>query len=85
MSRWNKLIASMRASQNNVGYKDLCALVEHMGFVGRRQEGSHVIYRHGTRKDLPLVNLQEAGGKAKPYQVRQVLKLIDEHGLEEET
>jgi hypothetical protein len=28
-----------------------------------------------------LVNLQEAVGKAKPYQVRQFLKLIEEYNL----
>jgi hypothetical protein len=47
-----------------------------------RKRGSHRIYRHPLRPDLPLVNLQESGaGKAKPYQVRQVLGIIETHGL----
>jgi hypothetical protein len=29
-----------------------------------------------------MINLQSDGATAKPYQVRQVLRLIDEHNLE---
>lgn len=47
--------------------------------------GSHRIYRHATMPDLPLINLQEGGaGKAKPYQVHQVLAIVDTYGLEVE-
>ncbi len=28
-----------------------------------------------------LVNLQEVGGKAKPYQIRQFLRLVERHNL----
>lgn len=28
-----------------------------------------------------LLNLQEVGGKAKPYQIRQFLKLVDQYAL----
>ena len=32
--------------------------------------------------DLPeLVNLQELGGKAKPYQIQQFLKLVEKYNL----
>jgi hypothetical protein len=38
---------------------------------------------HATRKELPLINLQaDKGGKAKPYQVRQVLTIIEDFSLE---
>jgi hypothetical protein len=41
--------------------------------------GSHHIF---TRPDVPdLVNLQNAGGQAKPYQIRQFLKLVEEYNL----
>jgi hypothetical protein len=32
-------------------------------------------------KRTELVNLQEVGGKCKPYQVKQVLTLIDRYNL----
>jgi predicted RNA binding protein YcfA (HicA-like mRNA interferase family) len=44
-----------------------------------RVKGSHHIFVHASV--LELVNLQEVGGKAKPYQVRQFLKLIEEYNL----
>jgi hypothetical protein len=32
--------------------------------------------------DVPQpLNLQEVGGKAKPYQVRQFVRLVEEHDL----
>jgi predicted RNA binding protein YcfA (HicA-like mRNA interferase family) len=83
MGRWRDLVEAGRRSPANVRFHELCLLLEHLGFVERRRAGSHRIYRHGSRQDVPLVNLQAGGtGKAKPYQVRQVLSIIDAYGLE---
>jgi hypothetical protein len=41
--------------------------------------GSHHIFTHPSIPEL--VNLQEVNGKCKPYQVRQVLKLVDRYNL----
>jgi hypothetical protein len=82
VSRWQELIDSARASPANVRFRDLCGLVIGLGYALDRKRGSHLIYRHSWRRDLPLVNLQEGqSGKAKPYQVRQVLGLIDAFNL----
>jgi hypothetical protein len=41
--------------------------------------GSHHIYtRAGVRE---LVNLQNEGGDAKPYQIRQFLRLLERYNL----
>jgi hypothetical protein len=40
------------------------------------------VFSHAAPPDLPLVNLQADGANAKPYQVRQVLRLIEEYKLE---
>ena len=54
-------------------------LVKGFGFEISRTEGSHHILTHS---DIPeLVNLQEVKGEAKPYQIRQFLKLIEKHNL----
>jgi hypothetical protein len=42
-------------------------------------KGSHHIFVHASVPEL--VNLQEVDGKAKPYQVRQFLKLTEEYNL----
>jgi len=84
VSRWSKVLAQLRSSPNNVRFDDLFGLLVRVGFKLRGTSGSHQIYRHATRPALPLMNLQRpAGGKAKPYQVRQVLEVIEANGLEE--
>ncbi len=49
------------------------------GFELSRTDGSHHIF---TRAGIPeLVNLQNVHGEAKPYQVRQFLRLVERHNL----
>jgi hypothetical protein len=83
VDRWHRLLETARRSPANIRFSDLRGLVERAGFVLRSTRGSHRIYRHATRREIPLINLQEErGGKAKPYQVRQVVRIIDEWELE---
>jgi hypothetical protein len=42
-------------------------------------KGSHVIYRRDDIKEM--LNFQNDDGWAKPYQVRQLLKIIDKYNL----
>jgi predicted RNA binding protein YcfA (HicA-like mRNA interferase family) len=58
---------------------DLQRLVEAFGFAQLRAKGSHHIF--GRTGIAELVNLQEVGGQAKPYQVRQFLRLVDRYDL----
>lgn len=55
-------------------------LVEALGFELKRISGSHHIFVHADV--LELVNLQEVDGQAKPYQIRQFLKLVERYSLE---
>ena len=49
------------------------------GFELRRTSGSHHIFVH---HDVPeLLNLQDVRGQAKPYQVRQFLRLVERYAL----
>lgn len=77
-----ELLEWVRQNPKSVEFRDLLRLVKAIGYVLDRQKGSHQIYRHPTAAGLPIINLQEDGKDAKPYQVRQVLQVIDEHGLE---
>lgn len=67
----------MRNAPQNVAYADLRKVCVEM-FGEPRQDGtSHAVFKTPWQGD-PRVNIQRAkGGKAKPYQVRQVLKAID--------
>jgi hypothetical protein len=41
-----------------------------------------VIAMESTRPDIPeIVNLQDVKGQAKPYQIKQFLKLVEKHNL----
>ena len=68
----------MNAPQN-VRFAELCTLAEAFGYQLDRVKGSHHICVHvlATR---PL-NFQNDGGKAKPYQVKQFLRDIEEFQL----
>jgi len=54
-------------------------LVEGFGFKLSRTDGSHHIF---VRPDIPeLISLQNVKGQAKPYQMRQFLKLVEKYDL----
>ena len=76
MSSLEKLLQQMRAQPSAVRFADLRKVCQaHFGKP--RQEGSsHAIYKTPWPGD-PRVNIQNAKGKAKPYQVRQVLLAIE--------
>lgn len=66
-------------SDANIRFNDLCALLRRLGF-DERIRGSH----HTFRKDgVDRIGLQRLGSDAKPYQVRQVRRVIREYRLEE--
>ncbi len=76
MAKCDKLLDKARNSQASVTFKELCRLAECFGFALARTRGSHRIYRAPGVQET--VNLQPmSNGKAKAYQVRQVLKHID--------
>ena len=73
------LLKLLAGDMQNVKFKDFQKLVEEFGFVLSRISGSHHIYTHGEIQDI--INLQNVKGYAKPYQIRQALKLAEIHNL----
>jgi len=57
----------------------LVTLVEAFGFHLARVSSSPHIFTHP--KVPELINLQNKKGKAKPYQVRQFLTLVEQYNL----
>jgi predicted RNA binding protein YcfA (HicA-like mRNA interferase family) len=72
-----------RGALANVRFADFQRFVEAHGFRLRRVTGSHHVFAHPQVAEL--VNLQNVGGEAKPFQVRQVLRLIERYNLRLET
>lgn len=79
MKPWKLLKRLARGDLQNVSFADLQRLVEAFGFTLLRVSGSHHIFSH---PDVPdLVNLQEVKGQAKPYQIRQFLRIVERYNL----
>lgn len=71
-----KILDRMRSSPQNIRYGDLFKVCEHY-FGSPRQVGtSHAVFKTPWRGD-PRVNIQNQSGKAKAYQVRQVLAAVE--------
>jgi hypothetical protein len=80
MSRIARTLEQLRSNPNDVRFSDLAGLCEHY-FGKPRQSGRHLIFKTPWPGD-PRVNIQDKNGKAKPYQIKQVLAAIErlEHG-----
>ena len=75
----HKLLQKALSSPANIQFEEACALARAFGFHLSRVKGSHHIFAHpGVRE---FVNLQEVRGKAKPYQVKQLLALVEGYNL----
>jgi hypothetical protein len=76
MARVDDIVLQMRRSPKWVRFTDACRVCDH--YFGRpRQKGSsHRVYKTPWQGD-PRVNIQNAKGKAKAYQVKQILKAIE--------
>ena len=64
----------------NVSFKDAINLARGLGFEIVRISGSHHILKH---PDVPeVLNLQNERGRAKPYQLRQIIQMIERYHLQ---
>ncbi len=78
--RPRKLLQRLRDGHlQDVRFKDVLRLAEAMGFELTRVSGSHYLLTHPQHE--AQLNLQDARGEAKPYQMRQLLALADEYDL----
>lgn len=68
--------AAMRRNPANIRFADAVKVCEHHFGQPRQKGGSHLIFRMPWPGD-PRVNLQSDKGKAKTYQVKQILAAID--------
>jgi predicted RNA binding protein YcfA (HicA-like mRNA interferase family) len=74
-----KLLKKLLLSSRNIRFSEAQACAEAFGFYLSRVNGSHHIYVHVDIREL--VNLQNVHGKAKPYQIKQLLQLIEKYHL----
>jgi len=82
MVKIDDILLQMKRNPKGVRYNELCKLCDYYFGKPRQASGSHRIYKTLWQGD-PRINIQNYKGKAKAYQVKQVLlaiqKLEDDH------
>ena len=76
MSKIKDITIQMNQSPKNMRFKDLCIVCDYYFGEARQMGSSHRIYKTPWQGD-PRVNIQNDKGKAKAYQVKQVLMAIE--------
>lgn len=69
------IVAKMKQSPKGVRFNELCKVCDFYFGEPRQSGSSHCVYKTPWHGD-PRVNIQNAKGKEKLYQVRQVLAAI---------
>ncbi len=82
MNRHERLLQTILRGQSdaNIRFAELRSLMKYLGF-SERIRGSHHVYKKTGVFDK--INLQSDDGHAKPYQVRQIRRLILKYNLKE--
>jgi len=75
-----KLVQKLLSGSKNIRFSEASSCAEAFGFRLSRITGDHHIYMHPGVPEL--VNLRNVGGKAKPYQVKQLLQIIERYNLQ---
>ena len=70
------ILSQMKRNPKGIRFNDLSKVCEHFFGEPRQSGSSHKVFRTPWQGD-PRVNIQNSKGKAKPYQIRQVLQAID--------
>lgn len=79
MNDIDKIIDAMKRKPRDIRFKDLAKVCNAYFGAPRNKGTSHHIYKTPWQGD-PRVNIQKGkNGKAKPYQVKQVLKAIEKY------
>ncbi len=84
MSQIEKIHKQLKQDPSNIRFADLCKVCSYYFGEARQSGSSHRIYKTPWQGD-PRVNIQNNQGKAKVYQVKQVVKAIERLEFENAT
>ncbi len=74
-----KFLTKILLNQKNIKFADFVRLINSFGFKLDRVNGSHHIFIHNDIDEI--INIQNVKGEAKPYQIKQFLKIIELNNL----
>ncbi len=85
MAKIKEILAQMKRNPKDVRFSDLCKVCDFYFGEARQRGTSHRTYKIPWKGD-PRINIQNHKGKAKAYQVKQILLAIErlevDHGFE---
>ena len=76
MASIDNILAKMKQNPKGIRFAELCKVCDHYFGKPRKSGTSHRVYKTPWAGD-PRVNIQNSRGKAKAYQVRQVLLAME--------
>ena len=76
MAKVETILTKMQRNPKGISFQDLCRVCDFCFGEARQSRSSHRVYKTPWQGD-PRVNIQNNKGKAKAYQVRQVLKALE--------
>jgi hypothetical protein len=76
MTKIDDILMQMKRNPKDVKFTDLCKICENFFGEPRQSASSHRIYKTPWQGD-PRINIQNNRGKAKTYQVKQVLLAME--------
>jgi hypothetical protein len=72
MAKIDEIITKMKKNPKGIHFSDLSKVCDQFFGKPRNSSGSHRVYKTPWQGD-PRINIQNDKGKAKAYQVKQVL------------
>lgn len=76
----DKLLEKARKNPQNLRFDELCTLAESFDFVRRKNSSGHRVYKRNSEPKI-TITIQDLNGKAKPYQVKQLIRALEDAGL----
>jgi hypothetical protein len=81
MTKMKDILIQMKKNPSDVQFSDLSKVCIYYFGQARQKDGSHHVYKTPWQGD-PRINIQNHKGKAKAYQVKQVLLAIEKLEVE---
>ncbi len=79
MTKKKKLLLKILSGSKNISFSEVSNLLISLGFSLERIQGSHHIFYHHEIQQL--VNIQNVNGQVKPYQLKQIIRIIEKFNL----
>jgi hypothetical protein len=76
MVKIDEIVLKMKENPKGIRFSDLCKVCDHFFREPRTNASSHRVYKTPWQGD-PRISIQNKKGKAKSYQVKQVISALD--------